>query len=212
MPCNRTSGPDELKQVVLEYFSKYYRRTSEGLEFNLMAGEKIVAREHWNIQGLQTPKTKGIWTVSSPFSQPRDLFIAFSATDILCFCHFYTNWLKSSNHVAFLAVGTRPDISKVKQIREMFPLAKVHLLFDNDLIGRVTDCKISVWLSKRNVVFELTDSHVKCKTRDGTFWLGVEMFSLHQFIKVSGFRTNVRTHKPRKGFGSFYNLFTGSNY
>lgn len=212
MPGNNTAGPNELKLAVSEFFSQSCRHTSEGLEFDFKANGQTVATEFWNAQGSRVPESKGFWKAANSFCQPREVFIAFSATDILCFCNFYTKWLRSAENVAFVAVGTRPKISMVNEIKEMFPSAKVHLLFDNDLIGRLTDCKIAVWLGKGHIAFELIGNDVRCKTRNGRFQLDIERFSLYQFCKISGFRTTVRTHKPNNGHGSFYNLFTSTNY
>nr|WP_157247159.1 hypothetical protein [Pedobacter panaciterrae] len=142
-------------------------------------------------------------------AQVRHLFLGHSATDIICFCQLRPEWLRVPGNVVFAALGLLANAAQVVFLKERFTGAKVHTLFDAELTGRVTDCKIALWQAGKNAAFRIAEDLVQISYRNRKFSIPTAAFSLNRFEKAVALRSNIRTHKPR-GFGSYQEFFVNT--
>lgn len=139
----------------------------------------------------------------------RQHFLFHTAIDVLCFCHVYPKWLGVQGNNIFTALGLHPTTEQLKILMERFPNARLIGVFDDDVCGRVLDCKINLFQMGRDASFRLVKSEIFFKYKDKTFRVSVDRFSLHHFRRLTGIRSTYRTMKP-KGFVSFVSMLAHS--
>jgi len=169
-----------------------------------------VASELWDRSVNNVPTTDGCWQASrdAPY-QVRHLFLGNAASDLICFCNFHPHWLAPSCSIAFAALGLLPQRFQVLQLIEKYPNAKIHSVFDADTTGRTADCLLALWRVGRGAGFWLVSDMVHVNFNGTVHQFAVEAFSLSRFEKVAGFRSGIRTHKPKGGYSTFYECFKG---
>jgi hypothetical protein len=197
-----------LSVPVLSFFQEHFIKIDSTQQFVFQNSEGRAVTEYLS-EGLHLiPSTDGIWLVYKGFpSQVRHLFLSHSATDILCFCHFNTGWLNSADSVAFAALGLIVSSGQIHFLKRLFFNAKFHLLFDEGITGRVSDCKVAIWLNGKDADFSANGDDLHIFYNQNKFIIPIQLFSLHRFEKMVGIRSNIRTHKPKRGFNSYYDMF-----
>ncbi len=200
-----------LSVPVLSFFRDHFTNTDSSLQFVFQNNEGGAVTEYLS-KGLHlTPSTDGIWLVYKGFpSQVKHLFLSHSATDILCFCHYGTGWLNPSHSVAFAALGLIVSYGQIHFLKRLFFNAKFHLLFDDGITGRVSDCKAALWLKDKEADFVANGDDLHVFYNQNKFLIPIKLFSLNRFEKMVGIRSDIRTHKPRHGFNSYYDMFVGT--
>ncbi len=197
-----------LSVPVLSFFRDQFIKSDSSLQFIYQSSEGGAVTEYLSKDLHLTPSTDGIWLVYKGFpSQVRHLFLSHSATDILCFCHYNTGWLDSSDGVVFAALGLVVSSGQIHFLKRMFLNAKFHLLFDEGITGRVSDCKVAIWLNGKDATFLVNGDDLHIFYNQNKFIIPIQQFSLHRFEKVVGIRSGIRTHKPKHGFISYYDMF-----
>lgn len=193
---------------VLGFFQKHLTIRNGDFLFSFQEGNESVQTECWSAGLHLVPSSTGIWLAYDGFPvQIRHLFISHSAADILCFCHHFPSWVKISNNVAFAALGLVVSNSQISLLKHQFVNAKVHTLFDAGITGRVSDCKIALWIKGTDATFIAYGELIHIRHHRNKFVIPVEAFSLNRFEKTVGIRSGIRTHKPKDDFNSFYDLF-----
>ncbi len=139
----------------------------------------------------------------------RQHFLFHTALDLLCFCQFYPHWTHNPGTNVFSALGLRPSAGQIQSLRDRFPNARISAVFDDDLSGRVFDCKTALWAINRDASFLLIEGEVHIKYRSSDFRTPADRFSLHRFRTLTGMRSNFRTIKP-KGYVSFMAMLASS--
>jgi len=196
------------KPQLRDYFLKFSSFENEGWKFSYYLDNTEITSEYWGCSRSSIPSTAGIWLAVDGFpAQVRHLFLAHSASELLCFCQYYSNWLDSSTVVAFAALGLLPSYQQLNFLYAQFPNAKVHTVFGTEVTGKVMDCKVALWLGKTESTFEVRDELVKFNYRGKSFSIAECSFSLSQFEKTTALRSAIRTHKPKGGFMSYQELF-----
>ncbi|WP_141202029.1 hypothetical protein [Sphingobacterium cellulitidis] len=132
----------------------------------------------------------------------RQHFLFHTAIDALCFCHLHPRLLARPGSNVFTVIGLKPTAGQLLALGDRYPNARTVGVFDDDLYGRVLDCRVALWLMRRDTVFRLDDGQVTFSHRDSTVRIPVPEFSLHRFRVLTGFRSTYRTVKP-KGAVSF---------
>lgn len=201
----------QLKAEVRNFFAPYMDMVEDKILFPYTFGNQIVDHESWNENGVRIPVSKGAWlaTDSLPISV-TNLFIGHSASDILCFCHYYPNWVNSPCLSAFVSLGLLPTKEQFTWLKSLFTNAKIHTVFDGGISGRIADCKVATWQLGKNARFSLVDDHGEFYYNKKRYRIPIGDFSLNRFERLSGIRAGIRTHKPKNGFDSFYDLFNKS--
>lgn len=197
-----------LKSEVRNFFAPYFHVVEDKILFPYTLENQIVAQEHWSENGVRIPVCKGMWLVmdSLPVSV-TNLFIGHSASDILCFCHYYPNWVYSPCLSAFVSLGLLPTKEQFTWLKSLFPNAKIHTVFDGGISGCVADCKVATWQLGKNARFSIVDDHGEFYCNKKKYRIPVSIFSLNRFEKLSGIRAGIRTHKPKAPFETFYESF-----
>lgn len=203
----------KLRATVLDFFRKHMVEGDCGrLQFTFRDGMGNTETEYWSKDLHLVPTTDGIWLAYNGFpAQVRHLFISHSAADILCFCHYNSNWLSAEGNIAFASLGLVASFGQLHFLSHFFSNAKVHTLFENGVVGRVSDCKAALWLKNRDATFRLDGQNIHIGYHKSKFVMTVQLFSLNHFEKVAGIRSGIRTHKPKDGSNSFYNFFVDTN-
>lgn len=201
-------GPIGLNSVARVFFINHITINNGDFLFFYQDQQRDRATELWALGRHLVPVSTGIWLVhEGPAVQVRNLFVAGSAADIICFCHFNPNWLQVSGSVAFAALGLLPTSDQIVFLKRRFANAKVHTVFESGIIGRVTDCKIALWQKGKDASFRVIDDLILITYRNRRYKIPVAVFSLNRFETTIGIRSKVRTHKPKGGSGSYREFF-----
>lgn len=139
----------------------------------------------------------------------RHHLLFYSALDVLSFCHFQPIWLKRPGSCAFSTLGYRPTSGLLQKLKNQLPNARTIGVFDDDLSGKVLDCRAALWIAGRDADFHYTKDTVNIDYRAKKFCIPEPEFSLHRFRVLSGFRSSFRTIKP-PSHASFTTMFAQS--
>lgn len=211
MPPPVDPGPSAINSDVVTFFTNQIIIQNETFLFSYQEGHRIPAMEIWAPGQHLVPLSSAIWLAHEGFpAQVRHLFLGHSAADILCFCQLRPEWLRRPGNVAFAALGLLAASTQVNFLKERFTNAKVHTLFDAELTGRVTDCKVALWRSSKDASFRIAADLVQINYHNRKFNIPTAVFSLSRFEKTVAVRSNIRTHKPR-GFNSYHEFFVNTH-
>lgn len=160
--------------------------------------------------GSIVPSTPGIWCAGTHFPNiVRHNFLFYSGLEALSFCSMATDWLLRPGYIAFSALGVCPVAFQINALRQKFPNARLHTVFGNDILGRITDCKVALWSTTKDALFKIERDIIIGRYNSKIFRIAEPGFSLSRFEKESGLRTGIRTHKPKAGFSTFYEVLRG---
>lgn len=198
---------DNLNQKVIGFFDLFFEKSIHGIEFSYGCNTK--AKEIWKSSGLVDEIPQGIWTAyhQLPISIAH-LFIASSCIDTLCFAHFFPQFVEKKAGFAFSSLGYLPNKENFRELICKFPNAKIHLISENSLLGRIFDCKIALLKHGIDSKISISGNFIQIEFDMQTLELPIERFSLNYFEVISNKRFSIRTHKPVKGFLNFHKLFT----
>lgn len=199
---------DNLNQKVVRFFEPFFVKSYNGLEFSFKC-VPIQSKEVWTNNGYVNEVASGVWKAYYQIpNSVTHLFIASSCTDILCFAHLFPQYVDKTVSIAFASVGFLPSRENYRELTNEFPNAKIHLIAENSLVGKIFDCKIALWSRTIDSKFQINDDLIKIEFGSQSLVLPIEKFSLNYFEVISGKRFALRTHKPVKGFLNFHKLFT----
>jgi hypothetical protein len=200
-------GPSVINPFVQAFFADHVTVKDDTFLFSFQDNQHGFDTEYWTPGQHLVPVAVGTWLVNKGFpGQARHLFLSHSAADILCFCQLRPEWLQRPGSVAFAALGLLATVDQIHFLKERFAKAKVHTLFDAELTGRVTDCKVALWCNGRDASFRIADDLVQINYHNRRFSIPTAVFSLSRFEKTVAVRSDIRTHKP-KGFNSYHEFF-----
>lgn len=199
---------DNLNQKVIRFFEPFYERSLTGFKFSYR-GCTNQSKEVWMNVGFVTELPQGVWKAfyQIPISVTH-LFIASNCTDILCFTHLFPQYVDNGVTIAFASLGYLPCRENLRELICEFPNAKIHLISENSLIGKIFDCKIALWSRSIDSKFWINGNSIEIEFDTQTLELPIGKFSLNYFEVISSKRFAIRTHKPVKGFLNFHKLFT----
>lgn len=206
-------GKIGFKSEVLSFFRPFLTSSSELAAFEYMDNGVPTAVEYLSVDGSLVPSTSGLWTSGAENRfQVRDLYLFSSALEAISFFHFYKEKLRFPGQVGIVSLGLLPSFSQFHALRKVYANAKFHFVFAADLLGRVLDCRASLWTKQKSAGFLLARNSelVSVAWRGREFLVDTSKLSLHAFEKLLKLRSGVRTHKPPKPFNSFYELFLSS--
>lgn len=199
---------DNLDQDVIRFFEPFFERSPNGFKFSYRYLSEQ-PQELWTSDGYIKEVDRGIWEACNQFpSSVTDLFIASTCLDILCFTHFFPQYVDNSLSVAFASIGYLPCKEYIRELIYEFPNAKIHLIAENSLIGKIFDCKIALWVRSIDSKFRINGHQIEIEFGSQSLVLSIGKFSLNYFEVISGKRFAIRTHKPVRGFLNFHHLFT----
>ncbi len=198
-----------IKSPVQHFFEPWLEVSSE-TELQFSYTDQAInrkKREVINAYGSLIPSTTGIWCAGAHHPHTvKHNFLFYSAIEVLSFCSMNTDWLAKPGNVAFSALGLCPVASQVEMLRSRFPNARLHTVFGNDVLGRIADCKVALWAKGKDADFHMHQDIIIAQYNSKSFRIPESIFSLHFFEKKSSLRAGIRTHKPKAGFVSFFEL------
>lgn len=163
--------------------------------------------EFINRSGSIVPSAAGIWCAGAYHpNSVRHNFLFYSGLEALSFCSMATDWLVRPGFAVFSALGLCPSASQISLLQYRFPNARLHTVFGNDILGRITDCKVALWSKRRDAVFNIEKDVIVGNYNGKIFRIPEPIFSLSLFEQKCGLRSGIRTHKPKAGISTFTNI------
>jgi hypothetical protein len=166
------------------FFEPYFQSLPDG-SILFPYGEEA---EHFSLYFHQVPSAVVPWTAGDgPL-----VFISNSAMECIAFLSFYSHAYPIFGQLQFIAIGNYFSGLNVSA-------TKITMLFGRDILGRLTDIKLSMALRNKNALMFYCG--------DDLFDISGHMFSASQltlnvFETGLGIRSGIRTVKPR-GFNTF---------
>lgn len=169
--------------------------------------------------GFKTTKhacTNGLWFAGDQH-KPLNVFLFFSAIEAIAFAHLNNSKFNGFNHCLFVSLGVKPSKQQIDLLKKLYKGCKFHTVFANDLIGKVYDCKASLWLTNKDCSFTLgndivTVTAVTDSETAKIVSIGRSQFSYFSFHTLFGKRSNIKTHKPSdKTYLSFLSYLAHKN-
>ena len=183
----------------LFYNSLHYDHAGR-LVFNYYANGDLKDSELFGFKTVKLACNNGLWFAGDQH-KPLNIFLFFSAMEAIAFAHLNNSKFNSFNHCLFIALGVSPSKQQIDLLKKQYKGCKFHTVFANDLIGKVYDCKASLWLTNKDCSFKLdndivTITAVTDKESAKTVNIGRSQFSYFSFHRQFGKRSNIKTHKP----------------
>ncbi|MET3981715.1 hypothetical protein ABIB62_004268 [Mucilaginibacter sp. UYP25] len=160
-----------------------------GLSFNY--GDQ---QEHYG-EGFHTvPSTQDLWVAGS--QQASHVIITYSAMEAMAFITLNRHRYPRLEQLSFIAIGNRFYIEQADWIRQNFQGRRFTLVFSKDLIGHITDIKLTAGI--KNIAIRIFHSGNEVMVyRDNLLHVfHNEQISLHAFQEVFSIRPRFRTGKP----------------
>lgn len=202
------------KNKVLDFFGFYFITNSSDLVcFEYHVDLKRQATEYCSKEGTRIPSTSGVWFAGS--ESPllvRNLYVFSSALEALSFFHFFTDRLQYPEQIAIISVGILPSFGQISKLKSVYKNAKIHFVFETALLGRLFDCRLSLWIKNKDARFSFIKEReaISINFRSKNYQISETQISLFAFEKRLGLRSGIRTHKPPKNFNTFFELLLGS--
>ena len=170
------------------------------LVFNYYANDELKDSELFGFKTVKLACTNGLW-IAGDQHKPTNIFLFFSAMEAIAFAHLNNSKFNGFNHCLFVALGVKPLKQQIDLLKKQYKGSKFHTVFTNDLIGKVYDCKASLWLTNKDCSFALGNDIVTVTAVTGneparTVNIGRSQFSYFSFHRQFGKRSNIKTHKP----------------
>ncbi len=200
------------KEEVLLFFENSFFSDSTGRAlFPYNSNSNGADVEILSLESHRVPNTVEIWEAGGELpALVRRVYVFSSAINAIAFFHFYPDKLRQPEYVAVASLGLVPCKLQVQYLDDKYPNAEVCVVFDNDILGRVADCKVALWLKENDAAFMYEAETLKINYHGRPYHISESDFSLFNFQKQTGLRLRVRTYKPGKYHNSFYSLFTYS--
>jgi hypothetical protein len=125
---------------------------------------------------------------------PRAIQHCYLGSSAVTLIHFLdTRGIHPANAAA-VSMGLLPTRNQLATVRSEYPNAKLHCLFGDDPVGRVTACLIALWSTGRDGIFSLSDTAIRYRANGNIGEIPIQHFSLFRFERAVGIRSGIRTH------------------
>ncbi len=189
--------------VTQRFFFPFFSHDNGHIGFDFIWKDEVLDKEIFGVGIHHMACSTGLWLAGAT-KNVLDVFLFFSAAEALVFFHLHQHKYDFLNRCAFIALGVKPCMEQIEFVKLIYRIARVHTVFGNDLVGRIYDCKVGLWLTRKDCKFYLSEKHViveDCNLQNKySKWLEVDRskFSYSAFYRSYGGRSHVRTHKPPK--------------
>lgn len=184
------------------------------LVFNYYANGDLKDSELFGFKTVKLVCTNGLWFAGDQH-KPTNVFLFFSAMEAIAFAHLKSSKFNGFSRCLFVALGVCPSKQQIDLLKKKFKESKFHTVFTNDIIGKVYDCKASLWLTNKDCSFALGNDIVTAVTNATPFKtvsINRNQFSYFSFHRQLGKRSNIKTHKPSdKKYLSFLGYLAQKN-
>ncbi|MET3981878.1 hypothetical protein ABIB62_004494 [Mucilaginibacter sp. UYP25] len=150
--------------------------------------------EHYDAGFHIVPSTQNLWFAG--LKNAANLIITYSVMEAMAFITLNRHRFPRLEHLAFVAIGNRLHLEQGDWLRRNFPGRKVTLVFGKDLIGHITDIKLTAAIKNIPIHILYNDTEIHIYSRDCLKVFGQEQVSLHTFQEAFSIRPRFRTGKP----------------
>jgi hypothetical protein len=140
------------------------------------------------------PSTQNLWFAGS--QNATHVIITYSVMEAMAFITLNRHRYPRLEQLAFIAIGNKYHPEQANWIRENFMRRKFTLVFGKDLIGHITDIKLTAGI--KNIAIRIFYSGNEILIYHGNLLdvFNTEQVSLHSFQEAFGIRPRFRTGKP----------------
>ena len=110
------------------------------------------------------------------------------------FYQLYRNKFNFDNSV-FISTGGSVLKNQIQHILKVYPIAKIHTIFDNDFSGEMYDVYLAGIKTNKEISIRKHQDSIQFELKKGTFEIPIDQISLAKFERVTGIRSGVRAHK-----------------
>lgn len=142
----------------------------------------------------RVPSTQNLWVAGN--QNAAQLIITYSVMEAISFISLKRVRYPRLEQLAFVAIGNRLHVEQGEWIRQNFRGRKVTLVFGKDLLGNITDIKLSAAIKNTPIRVVYSGPEILIYWNN---WLKVfsqDSISLHAFQEAFGIRPRFRTGKP----------------
>jgi len=172
-----------IRPEIQEWLASYYYTNDAGhLCFSYGSDTEI-----YGMAFHRVPLHGGYWQAGAE-NLVSHTVICSSAIEAIAWLNCHTVNL---DYLRVVATGSKISLPSL-------PKSKYLLVFDNDLLGNICDLKAAAFLAGHPVEIAVEEDTVYVTFRHSRFNLPAQTFSLCAFQRLSGYRFNVKTSKPRQ--------------
>jgi hypothetical protein len=191
---------------IQSFFEPYYHSDSKvNLCFNY--GDDL---ETYGLAFHRVPLTPDCW-IAGDWQIARQVIVCSSAMEAVAWLNCNSGYHPNPRTLLFIATGSQLNTEKLQLFREQRPQRKYGLLFSDDLLGRICDLKAAAALAGYPADVSVLNNNIHVVFRSRSFQIDCETFSLNAFGRLSGFRFNLPTLKP-KGFISWLSQLEAQSF
>ncbi|WDF77031.1 hypothetical protein PQ469_24415 [Mucilaginibacter sp. KACC 22773] len=139
------------------------------------------------------PSTQNLWVAGLPHA--THLIITYSVMEAMAFITLNRHRFTRLEQLAFVAIGNRLHTEQGDWLRQHFPGRKVILVFGKDLIGHITDIKLTAAIKNIPIRILYREPVIHIHHGDHLRAFIPEQISLHTFQEAFGIRPRFRTAK-----------------
>lgn len=151
-------------------------------------------QEHYG-EGFHTvPSTPNLWVAGSNYA--TQVIIAHSAMELMAFITMNRHRCPRLEQLAFIAIGNRLYAEQAIWIRKNYPGRKFTLVFGNDLIGHLTDIKLTAGIKNIAIRVFHSGNEIIIYRGDLLKAFSQDEISLHAFQQAFSIRPRFSTRKP----------------
>lgn len=150
--------------------------------------------ERYGIDFHVVPSTPNLWFAGT--QNATHLIVTYSVMEAMAFITFNRHRYPRLEQLSFIAIGNKLHAEQGDWIRQRFPCCKVVLVFGKDLVGKITDIKLTAAIKNIpiRILYKDRGIHIYCKNCLKVF--DQELISLHAFQEALAIRPRFRTGKP----------------
>jgi len=155
--------------------------------------------EHFGFAFHKVPVTDQLWLAGNlQLSQVRLVVLSASALEAVAWLNKKLPRFPQMENVLFASLGAGISDGQLLWIKEHLAGKQYHLLFGNDLLGRIADLKLAAAIRGWPLsAFLAEKEEVIVEFRSRQFSFVQENFSLFAFEKSAGVRFGMATDKPK---------------
>jgi hypothetical protein len=167
----------------------FFKTSAAGLSFSYGDQQELYGEDFHTV-----PSTRNLWVAGT--QNATHVVIAYSVMEAMAFITLNRHRYPRLVQLAFVAIGNRLHNEQAVWVRKNFPGRKFTLVFGKDLIGRVTDIKLTAGIKNIAIRVYHTGSEILIYRGDLSILFDQDHISLHGFQEAFGIRPRFRTAKP----------------
>lgn len=165
--------------------------------FNVTADLSFSYGDQWEHYGdgfHKVPTTQNLWIAGGDYAS--QVIITYSAMEAVAFITLNRYRCARLDQLAFVAIGNRLHAEQADWIGKSFPGRKFTLVFGKDLLGHITDIKLTAGIKKIPISIFHAGHQVMIYRGEQLQVFNSEQLSLHAFQEAFSIRPRFRTAKP----------------